>query len=175
MRTILLWTLACATILADDSGKPSYASNGEMQIPVNYRQWQFVGSNLGIGYSDPSADSKPGSFKNIYIRPDAYKAFKETGKFPDKTVLVMEVFTAGEKASPAKTGHFEEKLLGIEAAVKDEAKFPEEKWAYYNFIGKEKALPTAKAFPKNSCWSCHKEHASVDNVFVQFYPVLRDK
>ena len=33
---------------------------------------------------------------------------------------------------------------------------------------------TAKPFAKDRCWKCHNEHAAVDNVFVQFYPVLRD-
>ncbi len=172
-----LFLLLCASLLlADETNKPRYAANGEMLIPVNYRQWQFVGSNMGIGYTEPTAgNTRPPTFKNIYIQPDAFRAFKANGKFPDKTVLVMEVFASGEKASPAKTGRFEEKFLGIEAAVKDESKFPEEKWAYYNFIGSGKALDSAKAFPKESCWSCHNEHATVDNVFVQFYPVLRDK
>ena len=31
----------------------------------------------------------------------------------------------------------------------------------------------AKAFPKQRCWSCHSEQAATDNVFSQFYPVLR--
>ena len=33
--------------------------------------------------------------------------------------------------------------------------------------------PTAKAFNKRVCFACHNEHAQDDNVFVQFYPVLR--
>ena len=35
-------------------------------------------------------------------------------------------------------------------------------------------LKAAKAFPKEACWNCHNEHAKTDNVFVQFYPTLRD-
>ena len=51
--------------------------------------------------------------------------------------------------------------------------FPE-KWGYFNFIGTGgKPLPQAKAFPRDACWSCHNQHATADNVFVQFYPVLR--
>ena len=30
------------------------------------------------------------------------------------------------------------------------------------------------AHPAASCFKCHSEHAAVDNVFLQFYPVLRD-
>ena len=172
MRLSVPFLFGCAALIAAMNFQPRYEAGGQMMIPEGYRQWQFVGSNMGIGYD---ASIKKGTFKNIYIQPEAYQAFKSTGKFPDKTVLVMEVFSAGEKASPAKTGQFEEKFLGIEAAVKDEAKFPNEKWAYYNFIGQSGgALKSAKAFPKEACWNCHNEHAKVDNVFVQFYPALRD-
>ena len=59
-------------------------------------------------------------------------------------------------------------------ALKDEKRFPE-KWAYFNFIGsKAPPLPQAKPFPKEACWNCHNQHAAADNVFVQFYPVLRE-
>ena len=62
----------------------------------------------------------------------------------------------------------------MEVALKDEKRFPE-KWAYFNFTGRGGALlAQAKAFPKESCWKCHNEHAAVDNVFLQFYPVLRE-
>ena len=114
------------------------------------------------------------TFHNIYIQPESYKQFAATGKFPDKTMLVMEVLTVGSSESINKHGQFQDRLLGVEVALKDEDKFPE-KWAYFNFIGSDgKALPSAKAFPKEACWKCHNEHGAADNVFVQFYPVLRE-
>ena len=151
--------------------QPKYDDANALLRPEGYREWVFVGSNLGIGYSD---DGRDGSFKNIFIQPAMYKAYKKTGNFPDKTMLVMEVFTAGEKRPPAKVGKFEDKFRGIEVALKDESKFPE-KWAYFNFIGDTGQLEKAKAFPKDACWNCHNQHAAADNVFVQFYPALRDK
>ena len=84
------------------------------------------------------------------------------------------LITAGTNASINKKGQFEDKSVGIEVALKDEKRFAE-KWAYFNFIGKNgTSLAEAKPFAKESCWKCHNEHASADNVFVQFYPVLRD-
>ena len=32
----------------------------------------------------------------------------------------------------------------------------------------------AKARPDADCFQCHLKHASKDNVWVQFYPTLRD-
>jgi len=47
--------------------------------------------------------------------------------------------------------------------------------AYFNFIGSGGApLAQAKPFAKQACWKCHNEHGAADNVFVQFYPVLRE-
>lgn len=172
----LLLPLAALLFAAQPMAEPKYSPGGELLSPINYRQWQFAGSNLGIGYSDPGDAKRTETFKNIYIQPEAFQAFRSTGKFPEKTMLVMEIYSAGDKAAPAKTGHFEEKFIGIEAAVKDSSRFPEEKWAYYAFFSKPgEPVPAAKAFPKDACWKCHAEHAKVDNVFVQFYPLLRDK
>ena len=90
------------------------------------------------------------------------------------TVLVLELVSAGSQASINPAGHFEDRILGIEAALKDEKRFPE-KWAYFSFIGPDgKPLAQARPFPKTMCWSCHHEHGAMDNVFVQFYPLLRE-
>ena len=45
-------------------------------------------------------------------------------------------------------------------------------WAYYDFPAGQL---TAKAFLDKACYDCHLDHASDDNVWVQFYPVLRRK
>ncbi len=160
-------------IFALHAEPPQYASKAVLKAPATYRDWYFVGSNLGISYSDTA--TKDPNFKNIYIPRAAADAFKKTGVFPEKTMLVMEVYQPTKDASPAKQGNFEGKFIGIEVAVKDKDAVPEG-WAYYNFIGdKGEQKPTAKANPKQACWSCHKEHGAKDNVFVQFYPRLRDK
>ncbi|MFQ5739924.1 MAG: hypothetical protein ACE5JX_13020 [Acidobacteriota bacterium] len=31
----------------------------------------------------------------------------------------------------------------------------------------------AGAFAKSQCYNCHHEHGAADNVFSQFYPILR--
>ena len=154
---------------------PKYTGD-QLLRPTNYREWMFVGSSIGMGYQEAARpeSEKPQQFHNIYIQPEAYRSYVSTGKFPDKTILVMEVISPGTNASINKQGKFEDKFVGIEVTVKDESKTPE-KWAYYNFIGSGgQALPQAKAFAKDACWSCHNQHAAVDNVFLQFYPVLRE-
>lgn len=167
------YLLLLPLILTLQAQSPQYAEKAVLKSPTGYRDWYFVGSNLGISYAENA--SKEGNFKNIYTPRAAAEAFKKSGKFPEKTMLVMEVYQPMSDASPAKQGKFEGKFLGIEVAVKDKDAVPEG-WAYYNFIGdKGEQKSTAKAFGKQACWSCHNEHAAQDNVFVQFYPRLRDK
>jgi hypothetical protein len=37
-----------------------------------------------------------------------------------------------------------------------------------------KFAASARAFPPSACAACHREHAALDNVFTQFYPLLRE-
>jgi hypothetical protein len=153
--------------------QPRFADGNQLARPEGFREWMFVGSNLNMGYSEGPAPSES-RFHNIYVQREAYRQYAATGTFPDKTMLVMEVIGAGTNASINKKGQFEDKSVGIEVALKDEKRFAE-KWAYFNFIGSGGApLAQAKPFAKEACWKCHNAHAGSDNVFVQFYPVLRD-
>ncbi|MGH9601141.1 MAG: cytochrome P460 family protein, partial [Terriglobales bacterium] len=76
------------------------------------------------------------------------------------------------KASINKAGHFQADLMALEAAVKDETRFPET-WAYFGYIRDGKLKDSASAFPKSACYQCHTDNAAVDHTFVQFYPTLR--
>ncbi len=170
--TIILFWIAAAASEAQ-MGQPRFFEGNQLMRPAGYREWVFVGSSLGMSYTEGPYEKAP-DFTNIYVQPEAYRQFAATGKFPDKTLLVMEIVSAGSRASINRRGQFEDRFIGIEAAVKDEKRFPE-KWAYFSFIGPHgEAFAQAKPFPKEACWKCHNAHGAVDNVFVQFYPVLRE-
>lgn len=161
-----------ALYAAEPAAGPQYNAQGEMLRPEGYREWMFVGSNLGMGYSDEPRKTQ--MYHNIYVQPEVYRQYRETGTFPEKTIFVMETVTAGTKESINKQGSFGDKFAGIEAAVKDSSR-AKEKWSYYAFFDREgKDTATAKALPAKSCWACHSANGAVDNVFVQFYPVLRE-
>ena len=138
----------------------------------------FVGSSLGLSYKEnPDGADKPaadlGLYHNVYINPSSYKAFASTGKFPDGTILVLELASAGVKKEPRLQGSYQNEFVALEATVKDSKRFAEE-WAYFSFEGQDgKPVSKAQPFPKNRCWSCHDQKAATDNVFTQFYPVLR--
>ncbi len=149
---------------------PRYNTNGELLLPANYREWIFLSSGLGMNYGPMAAmagDENP-PFDNVFVAPAAYRSFLQTGHWPDKTVLLLEVRSAQSKGSINNGGHFQSDLRGVEAEVKDEGRFPG-KWAFFG-LGRGtagKQIPTTA-----SCYSCHAKNGAVDNTFVQFYPTL---
>ncbi len=168
----LLWLPAFAAAQST-MPQPRYVNGNHLVRPEGYREWVFIGATLGMGYTEGQPTRDP-VFHNLYIQPEAYRQFVATGAFVDKTMVVMEVVRPGTNASINKRGQFQDRFLGIEVALKDVEKFPD-KWAYFDFIGKgPQPLASSRAFPKDACWNCHNSHGAVDNVFVQFYPVLRE-
>ena len=155
-----------------NSSTPSYSKDGGLLFSSKYREWIYLSSGLDMNYSPKSAtsDKQPHStFDNVFVNPEAYKGFLDTGTWPDKTVLVLELRGAQNRGSINQSGYYQGSALkGIEVHVKDEARFPG-KWAFFGFDNDV----SGKLIPQSaSCYSCHAEHAAVDTTFVQFYPTL---
>ena len=170
---VLAMTLAAVTPPASSNNEasansPVYTPDGSLKFPQQYREWVYLTSGVDMSYS-PNADMNHSMFDNVFVNPEAYKAFLQTGTWPDKTMLVLEARMAGSKASINKNGHFQTaEIMGREVHLKDEARFPG-KWAFFNV---EDGV-TGKLLPKEmNCYSCHEQHAAVDTTFVQFYPTL---
>jgi hypothetical protein len=170
----LLVILLVAARQNQQTTAPAFEGRTTLLRPSNYREWVFVGSSLGLSYAQ-GASSMGDMYHNVYIKPEAYREFAKTGKFPEGTVLAMEMTSADTKKEPALHGSFESEFIGLEVAVKDSSRF-EGGWAYFNFSNgmgspyRDKAEP----FPASAgCVACHKQNAATDNVFTQFYPVLR--
>jgi hypothetical protein len=160
------------------AGGPRYAAGMNLVRPIDYREWTFISSGLGMTYKDPSTapeqtQAGPPTFGNVFVTPSSYRSFLQTGKWPDKTVFVLELRTSGSDASINKAGRFQSDLLSVEAEVKD-ARFPDG-WAFFNF-GRAAALnDSAEPLPVSAgCVECHTAHSAVERTFVQFYPTLMD-
>ncbi len=168
MRSALLLSLLALPLCAQ---QPRFTEANELLLPEGYREWVFVGSSLGMSYNDGSTAPAKQKYHHVYLQPDAYRQYRESGTFPEGTTLVMEVYSAGSKESINRQGSFSDEFLAVEVAVKDSKRW-EEGWAYFDFGG-PKPRVRSTAFPKERCWACHDEHAAQDNVFTQFYSVLR--
>src|SRR5882762_3177100 len=97
---------------------PRFLDNNEIALPENYREWIFVSSGLGMSYGPlEQAHSDNPRFDNVFVKPEAYRSFLKTGKWPNGTMFVMEVRRAKTNESINNAGNFQADLLGIEAEV----------------------------------------------------------
>src|SRR4051812_20857905 len=91
--------LLCTPLLAaraQDSGTT-------MAVPSNYREWVFLTSSLDLNYASAAA---PGHhmLDNVFVNPEAYKIFLQTGTWPDKTVMVKENRLAESAGTLSRAG-----------------------------------------------------------------------
>ena len=160
-----------APAAADD--RPQYSNGTSLIRPVNYREWVFLSSSLDLNYPPPGAPPGPQRFDNVFVNPSSYRAFMQTGRWPDKTIFVLELREAAREAAPDRMGKFQAAMSGIEAEVKD-SQFPDG-WAY--FVFGQPGPSNAGVAPLSGdavarCIDCHTKNTAVERTFVQFYPTL---
>ena len=148
---------------------PRY-TNGTNLVRPDYREWPFLGSGLGMTYQ-PSTGSQPAtpSFTNVFVNPSSYRSFMQTGKWPDGTILVLEIRRSDSEASINKGGRFQTGFTGLEAHVKD-SRF-QDGWAFFN-LGRAESAERLSDAAAATCVECHIKNAAVERTFVQFYPTL---
>ena len=166
--TVVVLAAALPQYATTPNAGPQYDSDAKMKLPENYRQWVYLTTGFDMSYN-PAMRMGHHMFDNVFVNPEAYKTFVETGTWPDKTTFVLEVRGAKDKGSINKAGNYQDtEVMGLEVHVKDEARFPG-KWAFFPFDDSK----TAKMIPQTAdCYSCHAAHGAVDTTFVQFYPTL---
>lgn len=147
-----------------------YTKDGGLVFPSKYREWVYLSSGVNMSYNPQNGNAQARSiFDNVFVNPEAYRSFLDSGTWPDKTVLVLEIRMAQSKGSINHNGYYQSSTLnGVEAHVKDETRFPG-KWAFFGFSNDS----SGKLIPQSAdCYSCHVNHGAVDTTFVQFYPTL---
>ena len=175
MRNLIIGATAAGLLfagaaLAQNLGAPTYTADGKLIFPEDYRSWVFLSSGYDMSYTDAS-EAKTHVFNNVFVNREAYEAFKKTGAWPDKTMLVLET-RAGSNDDPVlKRGQFQAGApRGRDVHIKDAAKGG---WAFYAF-GKDGG--SAAMIPKSAdCYACHAQNARADTTFAQFYPELAPK
>ena len=155
---------------------PQFTDDGELQRPEGWETWVLAGTSMGLTYDEPAGPPEPGkppgSFLNVYLQPWAYEAFMADGEFPDGTMFVLAGSDPVRKADPARGGFYQGDLSLMEVHLKVDGIDPTG-WAFYGFGG---GAESAEKIPGEAgCYSCHAEEAGFDNVFVQFYPKMRER
>ena len=155
---------------------PTYTADGQLKFPEKYREWVFLASGLDMSYDPKPTPMGMGMFNNVFVNPEAYKAFQTTGHWPEGTELVLENRGAEGAKSINKAGRTQSaELMGFEVHVLDSAHQDPaaggDGWAFYGFDNPVSAKAIARPA---SCYTCHEQHGAVDTTFLQFYPTLVD-
>src|SRR5690349_11559774 len=123
-----------------ENDKPQFNRKGELLRPQNYREWIFLSSGYGMNYSP-----EPGNhdmFTNVFVPQRAYKEFVNSGRWPDKTIFVVEERMAQSRGSINKHGNFQTDLMVLGVEVNDTA-LPD-KCSYYRFQSNRTAVANPK-------------------------------
>jgi hypothetical protein len=158
---------------------PSYTADGQLKFPEKYREWVFLSSGLDMSYDPKPMDMGSSTFNNVFVNPEAYRAYQQTGHWPEGTEIVLENRAADKgtrSASLNKAGKTQStQMTGLEVHLLDSArlapKHENDGWGFYSFSNPVSAEVIPRAA---NCYSCHEQHAAVDTTFVQFYPTLLD-
>jgi len=158
---------------ADNIDVARFDKNGNLTVPQNIDEWVFLGSSLGMGYSQDEFDpGSPGMFQIVRMEPQAYKAFLASGKFVDGTMIALHFFGSQENVSINRAGFVMGDLNFAEIHYKNSSKYSEG----FNFFTFQPDQATAQEVPlPNDCVECHKKDGAYDGVFVQFYPIIHEQ
>ncbi len=171
--SITLATLAATWVLAESPVRIDVAEfddDGNLLVPADLDEWVFIGSSLGMGYSQENFDpDSPGMFQVARMEPQAYQYFRETGEFADGTMLSLHFYGSQNEISINRSGFVMSDLHFAEIHYKDSARFPDG-FNFYN-VNNGDAVGTEIPLP-NDCVECHARDGAYDGVFVQFYPPL---
>ena len=145
----------------------AYTADGKLQFPKDYRTWVYLTSGMDMAYTEAAGPADRHLFDNVFVNREAYEVYQKTGAWPDKTIFMLEVRKGEGRGSINKKGQFQADRLGLEAHVKDTARF-KSGWAFFP----AGPGPTAALPQTSQCNTCHEQHGAVDTTFVQFYPTL---
>jgi hypothetical protein len=153
------------------SDVPELQADHKLTLPNEFREWVFLSAGLGMTYGPnaPAAD-QPRAFTNVYVNRASYRAFLDSGAWPDRTMFILEIRGSASEGSINRFGSFQTGLRAIEVNLKD-ARLPGG-WGFYDFG--TTAGPTAPLPQTASCYACHRDNTAVEHTFVQFYPTLMD-
>ncbi len=142
---------------------------------MNYREWIFAGT--GTTPKSVYPDVLFPDFQNVYIDPYSYQLWKDTGSFPDGTIVVKEITTLGKTNSPVGRGFWQGDYISLSAEVKSQSRFPDThgNWNFFSWTNRaEEKLNDKSPALGAACSNCHVANAPEGGVFYNHFAVLRD-
>jgi hypothetical protein len=178
MSLVLLAVWWQAGVTAATKGPRTEAvadANGNLRVPAVYRTaYQFLGSWA------VAADQGQGSKEVhvVYASPGTISAYRKSGRFPDGSVLVKEVFEATTGAMTTGNVSHAKILKDWFVMMKDSNNsHPDNKlwgdgwgWSWFDAAAPSKTTSTNY---KVDCQTCHVPAQASDWIYVQGYPALK--
>jgi hypothetical protein len=96
----------------ESSSKLEYTADAQLKLPEHYREWVYLTSGFDMSYNPAAMQMDHHMFDNVFVNPEAYKAFVKTGTWPDKTMLVLEGRRAAGKGSINQKGNYQSEVMG---------------------------------------------------------------
>ncbi len=165
MRRISLIVLAVAVVALVVIGvRLSSSPHPEVAYPEGYRSWTHV-KTLILRPGHPLYDGF-GGIHHVYANDVALPVLKAgSGKFPDGSVLVFDLFEAPEADNAISEG--ERKVTAV--MVKDAKRYSQTGgWGFEAFKGSSRERIVKD--PVKDCYTCHSGQAHRDYVFSQWRP-----
>src|SRR5882762_7155001 len=79
---IVLLAATIAVSAQETKPAPQFTADGKLKRPADYREWVYVTSGVGMSYSAMAGSMQSPAFDNVFVRPESYRAFMRTGKWP---------------------------------------------------------------------------------------------
>jgi Cytochrome P460 len=149
-------------------------ADGNIRVPSNYRTaYEFLGSWAVA--ADRGSGAK--QMHIVYASPGAVAAYRKSGRFPDGTVLVKEVYAASTGSMTTGTVSHEQALQGwfvmVANGKNDHSgnKLWGDGWGW-SWFDAGNPLKTTSTDYKADCQGCHVPARATQWIYVQGYPVL---
>lgn len=165
--------IAMGDFIEEKTFSPSVSDDGEITLPEDFRNNM---SHLGSWFVPEGGAS---GFHDVYAQPEAVAEYRESGKFPDGTVLVKELrgSIAGSYSTGEGVQRATDQIKQTFVMIKDsQNRFPDsaqwgDGWGWALFKpGNAANLSTDY---KADCLGCHVPAKATDWIYIEGYPTLK--
>ena len=160
---------------ADEKPEAVVDTQGSLHVPSTYlADYEFLGA-WAIA-ADKGVGSK--ELHNVYARPGTIAGYHTTGRFPDGTVLVKEVYETSTAPMTTGTVSHANTLKGWFVMVKDSNNSHPgnslwgDGWAWSWFDAGNPKKTTSTDYKKD-CLPCHVPARATDWIYTSGYPTLK--
>ena len=156
------------------SFSPYVDSRGNIILPTDFRStWVHLGS-----WAVPAQRVPYSGFHDVYSQPGSYKAYKETGKWPDGALIVKEIrqvvwdeMATGHVVYAGEPSTWFVMVKDTRGRFKGNPNWGDGwGWALFKAAYPAKNMSTDY---KNDCLDCHEPARTTDWVYIKGYPALR--